>query len=212
MRLPASLGLVDITPPRKTKVVRVGKLIKLLLIFKFSGGFMEENEVLIVDSNAIIAYDILLSLTNAVTTLSVIEELKDRNSRLKAEIAMSMGKLKVMEPNPKYLNSVKGIAEREGDSCKLSMTDLTLLALAFQLRESGHKVTILTDDYAIMNVAQKLGLSYKPIKTTGIKTVLRWIRYCPNCGVVYKGKLNTCPTCGSKLRIKGVKRKILSRG
>lgn len=172
---------------------------------------MEEVEAIVIDSSAIIAHDLLLSLTEAITTPQVLNELKDCTSKLKAEVAVSMKKLKVMEPSPQYLSRVEKLASQEGDLNKLSITDISILALALQLREQGRKVTILTDDYAMMNVAQKLNLSYKPIKTIGIKAVLRWIKYCPNCGTVYRGKLNECPVCGTTLKLKGIKRKALSR-
>jgi len=173
--------------------------------------FMDRTKVNIVDASAIIAHDLILSLTNAITTPQILDELKDNASRLKADTALLMKSLKVIEPDQRYISTVVNLAKREGDIDKLSMADISLLALALQLKNSGHEVLILTDDYTIMNVARKLDLSYRPIKTPGIKATLKWIKYCPHCGVTYKSELSNCPVCGASLKVKGIRRKALSR-
>ena len=36
--------------------------------------------------------------------------------------------------------------------------------------------------------------------TKGIKTIGKWIHYCPSCGI--SSKKSICPNCGNKLRKK----------
>ena len=68
---------------------------------------------------------------------------------------------------------------------------------------------IISDDFAISNVAKNLGLEIIPIMTKGIKHVGKWIHYCPGCRINHAtGK--ECPMCGTPLKRKLLKEKSLS--
>lgn len=71
------------------------------------------------------------------------------------------------------------------------------------LKEEG---VLLTDDYAVQNVASMLGIKVEPVVQKKIKDVLIWQKVCIGC----KRKFDSgdiCPVCGSPMR-KGRKRKL----
>ena len=66
------------------------------------------------------------------------------------------------------------------------------------------KGQIITDDFAISNVAKNIGLDIAPIMTKGIKDVGKWIHYCPGCKASYQGG-KECSICGTTLKRKLLK-------
>jgi UPF0271 protein len=66
------------------------------------------------------------------------------------------------------------------------------------------KEEIISDDFAISNVAKNLGLKISPIMTQGIKDVGKWVHYCPGCRTNHTNK-KECPMCGTPLKRKLLK-------
>ncbi|HEX69286.1 MAG TPA: hypothetical protein ENG10_03210, partial [Candidatus Bathyarchaeota archaeon] len=54
-------------------------------------------------------------------------------------------------------------SKRTGDFKYLSQADIEVLALALQLKNSGENPTVVTDDYSMQNVANKLGIEFSPL-------------------------------------------------
>lgn len=136
------------------------------------------------------------------------EIMKNRTARLRFETAVENGKLKVLTPEEDYFNYVGEMARTVGDAHMLSETDLQVLALAIKLENQGLSPIVVTDDYSIQNVAKHLGLEFASLATFGIKTIIRWIRYCPACYKKYTEdyKVEKCEICGTELRRKPVKK------
>jgi len=126
---------------------------------------------------------------------------------LRFRTALENGRLKVVAPSWKCLESVRTSATSLGDSFFLSETDKQVLALALEAKMRGDDPQIATDDYSIQNVAKQLGLQYVSMATFGIKRMLTWVRYCPACHRQYPAnfKAAECPICGTKLKRKPVK-------
>jgi UPF0271 protein len=61
---------------------------------------------------------------------------------------------------------------------------------------------LVTDDYAVANVAAKLGVLVKSTSSKGIKETRRWIAYCSACGKAFGPDAKECPLCGNQLRRK----------
>ena len=57
----------------------------------------------------------------------------------------------------------------------LSEADKQVLALALELKGSGLTPLIVTDDYSIQNVANKIGVEFTSLMTFGIKFRFKWI-------------------------------------
>ena len=95
---------------------------------------------------------------------------------------------------------VKKASVESGDAQTLSESDISLLALGYEM-----KGEIVTDDYAISNVAKRLNIVVLPVMTGGIKDTGKWIRYCSGCAKEFSTE-KTCPQCGNPLKKKLLKR------
>lgn len=148
---------------------------------------------------------LILGFTHAenalvITSSKVLEEAKDREARYRVLAAQEGTSIKVMEPEPAYIEEVKEEAHKLGE-IKLSEADISILALALQLSRLGWDIYILTSDYSIQNLASKLGLKTKAILHQGIREVISWEVYCGVCGWVGDGRLGeSCPRCGHRLK------------
>ena len=108
--------------------------------------------------------------------------------------------IRVSDCSAESMDRVKEAATKSGDIGRLSPVDMTVIALALDV-----KGTIWSDDYSIQNVARILGLGFKPIGMKGIQKVVKWNYQCIGCHKWYKEKMSECPICGSPM--KGCRRK-----
>ncbi len=131
---------------------------------------------------------------NLVTTPDVISEVS--NERTRSLIALS--KINVWQANPEQLKRVKEAARGTGDS-SLSKADLSVLALCLYIAAEGNEAILLSDDFAVENVASKLGIKARPLMTGGITTAAEWVFFCPACGKKYPKQRTDCLVCGTKL-------------
>jgi len=148
------------------------------------------------------------------TVPAVLEELRrDRLSQLRIEAALRTGRLKAFSPESLYVKEAEAAAAELGETDVLSHADKMLLALGLQLKEGGRDPVIVSDDYSVQNVADRLGLRYTSLATRGIRRVFDWAIYCPGCRRVFSGLQpdGACPVCGTALRRRPV-RKTPARG
>lgn len=103
--------------------------------------------------------------------------------------------LRVFDCTKESVEKVKEIAKKSGDLGKLSPVDITVLALAIDV-----KGTILTDDYSIQNVARLMNIPFKGVGQEGIKKIEKWNYQCIGCKKWYKEKMTECPICGSSMK------------
>ena len=154
------------------------------------------RKVLVLDTSAVIAGFVPgLAEAEQVTVQEVLEEARDLCSKLELETAVLAGRVKVVEPSESSLAEVRTKVKHTGDL--VSKTDVKLLALALDLESK--KAELVTDDYAIQNLASLFDIPYKRIAMPGIKEVLRWEMFCPACGRRYPFSVARCQTCGSGL-------------
>jgi UPF0271 protein len=136
------------------------------------------------------------------TTSLVFEEIKHiKQSHGALDILLETNRLKILDPDSDKLNTVIEQAKKTGDYQKLSRADTSAVALAFQLMGQ-----LVTDDFAVSNLAKNLGLVVQPIMTKGIKDVGRWNYYCPACRKEFSAT-DVCPICGNRLKRKLLKGK-----
>ena len=110
-------------------------------------------------------------------------------------------RLEIREPSLEYIKNAIKASKNTGDFPQLSKQDISIIALGIET-----KGEIISDDFAISNVAKNLGLEIIPIMTKGIKDVGKWVHYCPGCRTNHAtGK--ECPVCGTPLKRKLLKEK-----
>ena len=97
-------------------------------------------------------------------------------------------------PDEGTVERIERAARETGDKEELSETDIRLVAAAFEL--DGR---LVTDDYAMQNVAEKLNVDVEVIARDGIEEQRHWNFQCRGCGREFDEKHERCPVCGSEL-------------
>ena len=128
------------------------------------------------------------------STPRVRDEIRD----FKSQMLFQTRNVKTIVPEKGFTSKAKSKALETGDLTKLSLADISVLALAMQL-----DATLVTDDYNIQNVAEELGMRYRSVSIPEIKEVFKRVLYCDRCQRPRAG--DKCPRCGGDLRLKVVK-------
>ena len=97
-------------------------------------------------------------------------------------------------PEPETVERVERAARETGDLATLSDTDVRLVAASFEL-----DARLVTDDYAMQNVAERLNVSVQVIARDGITEQRDWQFQCAGCGRTFDDDHERCPICGSDL-------------
>jgi len=151
---------------------------------------------LVIDASAFYSGFPFLTLSTCYTTNSILNEIKHMNRKYGAiELLIDSDRLKILEPDKECLRQVITMAKKTGDYEKLSTADISILALAFQI-----KSTLISDDYAVQNIAAILKIPVGTVGTKGITKIRRWINFCNACGKAYGPNINQCMLCGNTLR------------
>jgi UPF0271 protein len=122
----------------------------------------------------------------------VQEELEDEHAY--RFDAMEGSGMHIHIPDGETVERVERAAGKTGDGEELSETDIRLLAAAFEL--DG---TLVTDDYAMQNVAEKLDVATEVIAREGIEEARDWLFQCQGCGREFEENADRCRVCGSPL-------------
>ena len=167
-------------------------------------GGGRDKETLVLDTSAFIAgYGAPGSGEDLYTVPAVKEEVREGGlHRIRLENAVLTGKLVILEPGDEYVDEVQRVLKDMGEAGILSEADTQILSLGLQLKAEGRNTVIVSDDYAVQNVADRLGLGYKGLVTQGIKRRYRWITYCPGCRRTFHDPPGdgVCTVCGTKLK------------
>jgi UPF0271 protein len=108
--------------------------------------------------------------------------------------AMEGAGMYVHIPDTDAVDRVKRAAESTGDLDVLSETDLRLLAAAYEL--DG---VLVTDDYAMQNVAEAMDVTTEVVAKEGITEQRDWKWQCQGCGQEFDEQHDRCPICGADL-------------
>ena len=155
------------------------------------------NNPYVLDSSVFIYY---LRISDTIYTVpEVLHELKSENAKIILNILIGEG-LRIESPNLEAVKVVMEKSKSTGDYAKLSNTDIQLLAKALE-----KNAILITDDYAIQNVAAHLAIKTQGILQKQIRKVLTWKRRCAGCGRFYE-KETVCPVCGGEIKIKRARR------
>jgi len=134
------------------------------------------------------------------TKSSVYDEIKHIKKNHDAlDTLLETNRLKIREPDSESTKSAILASKDTGDFPQLSKQDISIIALCIEM-----KGQIISDDFAISNVAKNLGLEIRPIMTKGIEDVGKWVHYCPGCRTNLSSGTE-CPACGTPLKRKLLK-------
>ncbi len=142
---------------------------------------------LVVDASAIIEGFIPPGDCEVIIPSSVEDEIKNKG--------MDFLVYRVLSPRECFVEKVREAARKTGDLDVLSKADIDVISLALQ-----ENATLISDDYAIQNVASVLGIHWEEIHQQGIKEVRKWRWRCESCGRYFSKYYPQCPVCGGKLR------------
>ncbi len=158
-----------------------------------------KKKVFIIDTSAILSGK-PISITDAslVTTPGVSDEFSPGGRDFQNfEYLKELG-LMIYLPSKEALDTVMQTAKETGDDRRLSMADIEIVALAFDMMKDQHQeVTILSDDYSIQNLASTLNIRYQGVVQKGITKKFKWISRCPGCGKKFNEQTKICPICGT---------------
>ena len=131
--------------------------------------------------------------------------------RLRFDNAVVAGHLKVHSPAPRFSKELLKVARKMGEEGVLSIADRQLLALGLFLISQGKVPIVVSDDYSVQNVANRIGLGFKSLATPGIQRRFEWVVYCPGCKRSFDGrqKGKVCPVCGTELKRKPEKKNMI---
>jgi UPF0271 protein len=108
--------------------------------------------------------------------------------------AMEGAGMHIHIPADGTVEKIRRAAGDTGDGGELSDTDIRLLAAAFEL-----DAVLVTDDYAMQNVADHIGVRVEVIARDGIEEQRNWRFQCQGCGREFDDDHDRCPICGSDL-------------
>ncbi len=162
---------------------------------------------LVLDTSAFIMGFNPSKTVEAYSVRAVEEELSEGTMpQLRFRMFSEKGELTVRSPSLRAQAIVDDASSRAGESGYLSKADREVLALSVDLKLDGREPIIVSDDYAIQNLADHLQIAHSSLANFGIVHRFRWIMYCPACHRRYKPPEKKCRICGTELR-----RKVLSK-
>ena len=154
----------------------------------------------VLDSSAFYAGIPFSSSEPSITTSNVYNEIKHiKKDHDAVQILIETKRLKISDPERQFLTTVNNAAKKSGDFPNLSQEDVSIIALSLQLNAE-----LVTDDFAVSNVAKNLSIKVIPVMTSGIKKIVTWVYYCPGCETNFS-EITNCPNCGNKLKRKPMK-------
>ena len=153
---------------------------------------------IVLDTSAILSGKYVTGST--LTTPSVIDEFqKGGHSWRLMEFAKCAG-MQVRQPPEPYRTRATAAARRTGDLQHLSLADIDVLALALELSHERAEVLLITDDYAIQNVAAELSVPVESILQRGIRQRWKWSFRCSSCGQTFDHPPVECTVCGGPVK------------
>ncbi len=128
-----------------------------------------------------------LPFEEIVTVPAVTAELESVEARNRFESQ----DVTIQEPSRSSVATVKDVGDELGVG--LSETDTELVALAYEI-----DAVLVTDDYAMQNIAGRLDVETRTFLQDGIEDVKKWKTVCTNCGEDVDGE--RCSVCGAETK------------
>ena len=121
----------------------------------------------VLDSSAFYAGIPFSSNETSYITSLVYDEIKHiKKDHDAVQILIETKRLMISDPEHRFIITANNAAKKSGDFSNLSDEDVSTIALSLQL-----KAELVTDDFAISNVAKNLSIKVIPVMTSGIKNL-----------------------------------------
>ena len=118
----------------------------------------------VLDSSAFYAGIPFSSSEPSVTTSHVYNEIKHiKKDHDAVQILIETRRLKISDPDHRFIITVNNAAKKSGDFPNLSQEDVSIIALSLQINAE-----LITDDFAVSNVAKNLSIKVIPIMTLSL--------------------------------------------
>ena len=164
----------------------------------------KKEKVLVLDSSAFLGgFNPNIITIQQMTIPEILDEVKNQSIKSLIEIAAEHRKLQFRSPSGEFVKEIKKGSKKSGDNLVLSDVDIKILALALEAqRIMNLNPTLVTDDYAMQNIAGIFNLKFKSVIEKGIKNIIKWKIYCPGCKKSFNKIPNDkmCPDCGTKIK------------
>ena len=131
--------------------------------------------------------------TEQVASIPAVREELEGESAYRFDALEGAG-MHIHIPNEATIETVRRASRESGDEDVLSEADVRLIATAFEL-----DARLVTDDYAMQNVAERLEVLVEVIEREGITEERIWIFQCQGCGRDFEEDHDRCPICGTGL-------------
>ncbi|MDG6222716.1 MAG: ribonuclease VapC [Candidatus Bathyarchaeota archaeon] len=174
-----------------------------------------KHKTLVLDTSAFIGGFDPLSFPEKQYTVDEVKNELNQESMIwvRFHTAIENGKIIILQPKEMFSQEVREASKNLGDMRYLSKADMQVLALALELKSEGATPLVITDDYSMQNVANKIEVEFTSLMTFGIKKRFKWILYCPACYHKYPSdyEFNSCEVCGTELKRKPQKKSRLRK-
>ena len=122
----------------------------------------------VLDSSAFYAGIPFSSSEPSVTTSHEYNEIKHiKKDHDAVQILIETRRLKISDPEPRFIITVNNAAKKSGDFTNLSQEDISIIALSLQLNAE-----LITDDFAVSNVAKNLSIKAVSYTHLTLPTIL----------------------------------------
>jgi UPF0271 protein len=139
----------------------------------------------------------LRSNSTCITTGLVFAEISHIQSNLSIlDSLISNRRIMIFQPSDSTLGLVRSVVKQIGET-RLSDADISIVGLAKEFH-----ATLVTDDFAVCNLAKTLSIDLLNLGTKGIRDRRKWVRFCKSCGKGYPPTQTICLLCGNKLRVR----------
>ena len=139
----------------------------------------------------------LKSKSTCITSDLVFDEISHIQRNLPIfDTLVSNKRILIFEPNIMSLKLVHDAAKQAGE-VRLTDADISILALA-----KSNDAILVTDDFAVCNLAQLLSIKLLNLGTKGIRETRKWVKFCRGCGRGFPPEHSVCEICGNKLSVR----------
>lgn len=156
---------------------------------------------MVLDSSGIInlrGFPPLSESTKFVMPHSAYSELHDDFSKLRADALIADRRLYLVSPSDSFVKVIQKKAKDTGTVNQLSQVDIEVVALAYEEESRGKVCLIITDDYAVQNLASITGLAFQGARIETISDFRSFYFVCPVCKYQRKTP-GECKNCGTTL-------------